>query len=207
MLWDININPETMNLASFSDANSPYIHNQVTIMDAIHYWSFAREYSIWNCAFAVLQLWTADLEPHLLSDAIEWVYTDFLYSNSAQHLQNLPEEILFGCFMTTFNDTFQRELTQEDKGYESGRESLSIPTPLRRVPRIYHVSTSKNLSFDPTTTLTTAEDHPDHLAQKFRSHSPVCHHLAFTSPDKENHVRTSDPHFQHPSTPESSPLH
>ena len=176
-------------------------------MDATHYWPFASEYSIWNAAFAALQLWTADLEPHILSDAIEWVYTAFFYSNSAQHLQNLPGEILFGCFMTTFNDTFQRELTQEDEGYESGRESISIPTPLRRAPWIYQVSTSENLSFDPTTTHTTAEGHQDHLAQKFRSHSHVCHNLVFTSPDKESHVRTSDPHYQHPNTPESSPLH
>ena len=29
--------------------------------------------------------------------------------------------------MTTLNDTFERELTQEDEVYESGSESLSIP--------------------------------------------------------------------------------
>ena len=73
----------------------------------------------------------ADLKPHILSDAIEWVYTAFFCSNSAQQLQNLPEEILFGHFMTTLNVAFERELTQEDEGYDSGSESLSIPTPLR----------------------------------------------------------------------------
>ena len=31
--------------------------------------------------------------------------------------------------MTTLNDTFEKELTQEDEGYESGSESLSIPIP------------------------------------------------------------------------------
>ena len=50
----------------------------------------------------------------------------------------MPEEILFGHFMTTLNDTFEREPTQEDEGYESGSESLSIPTILRRPPWIYH---------------------------------------------------------------------
>ena len=40
-------------------------------MDATHYWPFAREYSIWNATVASLQFWTADLEPHILSDAIE----------------------------------------------------------------------------------------------------------------------------------------
>ena len=63
--------------------------------------------------------------------------------------------------MTTLNDTFERELAQEDDGYESGIESLSIPTPLRKAPWLYHISMSENLSFDPTTPLTTVE-HPDH---------------------------------------------
>ena len=64
--------------------------------------------------------------------------------------------------MTMLNDIFERELTQEDEGYENGSEILSIPSPLRRAPWIYHISMSENLSFDPTTSLTTAEDHPKH---------------------------------------------
>ena len=87
--------------------------------------------------FHPLQFWTADLEPHILSNAIELVYTAFFYSNSAQQLQNLPEEILFSHFVTTLNDTFERELAQEDESYESGSQSLSIPPPLRRAPWIY----------------------------------------------------------------------
>ena len=75
-------------------------------MDATHYWLFAREYLNWNAAVAALQFWTADLKPHILSDAIEWVYTAFFYNNSAKHLWNLPEEILFCHFVTTLNDTF-----------------------------------------------------------------------------------------------------
>ena len=39
----------------------------------------------------------------------------------------MSEEVLFSHFMTTLNDAFERELTQEDKGYDSGSESLSIP--------------------------------------------------------------------------------
>ena len=79
-------------------------------MDATHYWPFAIEYSIWNTMVAALQFWTADLELHSLSNAIEQVYTAFFNGNSAQQLQNLPEEILMGHFMTTVNDTFKREL-------------------------------------------------------------------------------------------------
>ena len=41
------------------------------IMDATHYWPFAREYSIWNTAVTALQFWMADLKPPILSDAIE----------------------------------------------------------------------------------------------------------------------------------------
>ena len=60
--------------------------------------------------------------------------------------------------MTTLNDTFKREHAQKDEGYESGSESLSIPTPLRRTPCIYHISMIENLSFDPTTPLTTTKN-------------------------------------------------
>ena len=62
--------------------------------------------------------------------------------------------------MTTLNDTFEIELAQEDEGYESGSDSLNIPTTLRRKPWIYQVSMRENLSFNPTTPLTTAEQHP-----------------------------------------------
>ena len=71
--------------------------------------------------------------------------------------------MLFSCFVTTLNDTFERDLTQEDEGYESRSESLSIPTPLKRAPWIYHIPTNENLSFDPTTLLTTAEQHPENI--------------------------------------------
>ena len=76
-------------------------------MDATHYWPFAREYSIWNARVAALQFWIADLEPHILSNATERVYTAFFCHDSAQQLQNISEEVLFGYFMTTLNDTFE----------------------------------------------------------------------------------------------------
>ena len=50
-------------------------------MDATDYWPFAREYSIWNAAVAALQFWMADLDPPMLSNAIEWVYTTFFCSD------------------------------------------------------------------------------------------------------------------------------
>ena len=42
-----------------------------SIMNATDYWLLPREYSIWNATVATLQFWTADLEPNILSSAIE----------------------------------------------------------------------------------------------------------------------------------------
>ena len=53
-------------------------------MGASQYWPFPSEYSIWNAAVAALQFWTADLEPHVLSNAIDQVYTAFSYSDFTQ---------------------------------------------------------------------------------------------------------------------------
>ena len=76
-------------------------------MDTTDYLPFAREYSIWNTAVASLQFWIADLNPQMLSNAIEGVYTAFFCSDSAQHLRNISEEILFSHFMTTLNNAFE----------------------------------------------------------------------------------------------------
>ena len=43
-------------------------------MNVTDYWPMAREYSVWNATLAALQIWTADLEAHVLSSAIEQVY-------------------------------------------------------------------------------------------------------------------------------------
>ena len=74
---------------------SPHLHLQVNIMDATHYWPFAQEYSIWNATVAALQFWTADPEPCILSNAIEWVYKAFFYSNSAQQLDSARRNTLW----------------------------------------------------------------------------------------------------------------
>ena len=46
-------------------------------MDATDYWPLAQEYSIWNAAVTALWFWMADLDPTMLSDAIERDYTAF----------------------------------------------------------------------------------------------------------------------------------
>ena len=65
-------------------------------MDATHYWPFAIEYSIWNTMVAALQFWTADLELHSLSNAIEQVYTAFFNGNSAQQLAEPARRNTYG---------------------------------------------------------------------------------------------------------------
>ena len=105
---------------------------------------------------------------------------------------------------------FEREFTQENKGYECGSESLNIPAPLRRASRICHFSIGENISFDPITLITTAAQHPKNP----KSHSSVCHQLMFDSSDEESaspissplHSRTEPPSlaqchmdYQHPS--------
>ena len=121
------------------------------IMDATGYWPFAQEYFIWNAAVTALQFWMADLNPPMLSNAIERVYTAFFCNDSAQDLKYISEEILFGHFVTTLNNHFESKLALEDIRYESGSESWNIPTHLCWAPQLYHVSAQENLSFGPAT--------------------------------------------------------
>ena len=78
-----------------------HLHHQASTMDASQYWPFACEYFIWNATVTVLQFWTADLKPQVLSNVIDQVYIAFLYGDYTQQMQSLPEETLFGDFVTT----------------------------------------------------------------------------------------------------------
>ena len=168
-------------------------------MNTLQYWPFTCEYSIWNATVTALQLWTADFEPHILSNAIDWVYAAFVYGDYTQQIQNLPEETLSGHFVTTQNDTFATELAQNDKGYESGSESLNGPTTLSRAPRIYHVSMVGDLSFNPANfgqSPTTLEQHAESSPHRYRGHSITNYQLVFISLDDESPVRPSVHHSQ-----------
>ena len=164
-------------------------------MDVTQYWSFARECTIWNTTVSALQFWTEDLKPNILSVTTERVYMAFFCSESSQQLCTLSEEILFGCFVTTLNDTFESELAQEDEGYESGSESLNIPTPLCRAPWLYHVSTHDNLSFGPATLTAHSPHQPGNL-------NAMCCHLTF----KEDDDSSIDSNTFHARTEHHSPV-
>ena len=146
-------------------------------MNATDYWPLTREYSIWNATVAALQFWTADLEAHVLSNAIKQMYNALFYTTSTHLLCQQSEEVLFHHFMTMLNAAFKSKLTLEDEGYESGSESFNIPTPLRHTPKIHLVSSDGNISFDPSTPCSTTTN---------QSHHKSVHcQLSFSSSDNE----------------------
>ena len=118
-------------------------------MNITDYWLMAREYLIWNATIASLQFWTADLDPVTLSGSTDEVYSTFFYSPATHTLHQQSDKILFGHFMTTLNAAFEQQLALANEGYESGSDTINLPTPLRKMPRIHHVSTNKHASFNP----------------------------------------------------------
>ena len=130
-------------------------------MNVTDYWPMAREYSIWNAAVAALQFGAADLKAHVLSSAIEHVYTAVFYSTSTPCYAPC-DEILFGHFMITLNAAFESKLALEDEGYKCSSENFNIPTPLRRTSKIHHVSSVKNTFLDPVTPCSTGSKQSDH---------------------------------------------
>ena len=81
--------------------------------------------------------------------------------------------------MTILNDAFEWALTLEEEGYESGSESLNIPTPLHTAPCLYHISASDDLSFRPATLFI----HQAYSAQWPINLNDVHYSLAFGSDD------------------------
>ena len=108
-----------------------------------------REYSIWNATLALLQFWTADLNPVTLGSATEEVYSAFFYSSSSHTLHQQSDKILFGCFMMALHTAFDWWLALADEGYESGLDTINLPIPLRKMLRIHHVSSIQHALFNP----------------------------------------------------------
>ena len=153
-------------------------------MDASDYWPLAREYSIWNATIVSLQFWTADLDPVTLGRATEWVYTTFFYSPSSHTLHQQSDKILFGCFVIALNVVFDQQLSLADESYESGSDAVDLPTPLRKTPRIHHVSSMEHASFNlaPVTPRSTPQTLP----------RPVHKCLSFSSADNNTPASTPE---------------
>ena len=139
------------------------------------------KYAIWNAAIASLQFWAEDLNPITLGIASERVYTTFFWTPTSHTLCHLPEDVLFGCFVIALNAAFTQQLSLADEGYKSGSDTVDLPTPLRKTPHIYHMSSIEHASFNPVHTA----PHNTVTITPFSSPQtptrPVCCHLSFNS--------------------------
>ena len=91
---------------------------------------------------------------------------------------------MFGCFVIALNAAFTQQLSLADEGYESGSDTIDLPTPLQKTPCIHHVSSMEHASFNPVTT--TPHSTPQTPPR------PVHRYLSFSSADN--------------STPDSTPV-
>ena len=67
-------------------------------------------------------------------------------------LCQLPEDVLFGCFVIALNAAFTQQLSLVDEGYESGSDTNDLPMPLQKTPHILHISSMDHASFNPVST-------------------------------------------------------
>ena len=98
------------------------------------------------------------------------------YSSSTSHtLCQQSDETLFGCFIIELNAAFNQQLSLADEGYENGSDTIDLPTPLRKTPCIYHISSREHASFNPvfTSPHSTPQTPP----------RPVHRHLSLSSAD------------------------
>ena len=103
-------------------------------METTEYWLMACEYGIWNATITSLQFWAEDLDPITLGIASEHVYTTFFWTPTSHTLCQLPEDVLFRCFVIALNAAFTQQLSLADEGYESGSNTADLPTPLQKTP-------------------------------------------------------------------------
>ena len=82
---------------------------------------------------------------------------------------------MLGCFVIALNAAFTQQLLLADEGYESGSDTIDLPTLLQKTPHIHHVSSTEHASFNPVTT--TPHSTPQTPPR------PVCRCLSFSSTD------------------------
>ena len=94
--------------------------------------------------------------------------------------------------MIALNAAFDWQLALADEGYENSSDTINLPIPLRKMPRIHHVSSIKHASFDPDPVT------PRNMLQA--PPRPVHRWLLFSSSDDDNTLETT------PSTPRATPV-
>ena len=92
--------------------------------------------------------------------------------------------------MIELNAAFDQQLSIADEGYESSSDTINLPTPLRKMPRIHHISSIEHASFDPDPVTPWNTQVPPR---------PVCRWLSFSSTDDDN-TPANTPH-----TPRATP--
>ena len=109
-----------------------YRNFTTTTMETAEYWPMAHEYTILNATIASLQFWAEDLNLITLGIASECIYTTFFWTSMSHTLCQLSEDVLFECFVIALNAAFTQQLSLADEGYESGSDTVDLPTPLRK---------------------------------------------------------------------------
>ena len=117
-------------------------------METAEYWPMTWEYAIWNATIASLQFWGrrpwSNYPRHSLRTHLHHLLLDTLHQ--------LSEDVLFGCYFIALNAAFTQQLSLADEGYESDSDTVDLPTPLRKTPRIHHMSSMEHASFNPVHT-------------------------------------------------------
>ena len=158
-----------------------YRNFTTTTIETAEYWPMACKYTIWNAAITSLQFWAEDLDPITLGIASEHIYTTFFWTPTSHTLCQLSEDVLFGCFVIALNAAFTQQLTLADEGYESGSDTVDLPTSLRKTLHVHHVSSMEHASFNPAHTTPCSTVTITHCSSPPTPTRLVCHCLSFTS--------------------------
>ena len=95
-------------------------------------------------------------------------------------------------FVIALNAAFDQQLSLADEGYESGSDTIDLPTPLRKTLCIHLISSKEHTSFNPvpTTPCSTPQTPP----------RPVCRCFSFSTAD--SYTPDSTPEFSDSSADE-----
>ena len=103
---------------------------------------------------------------------------------------------------------FDQQLSLADEGYECGSDTIDLPTPLGKTPRIHHISSMEHASFNPApvTPCNTPQTppRPVHRQLSFSSADDNTLECPEDEEDKENFqmVPLDDEHWASEETPE-----
>ena len=121
--------------------------------------------------------------------------------------------LLFGHFVIALNAACDQKLSLADEGYESGSDTINLPTQLRKTLHIHHISSMEHTSFNPvsTTPCSTPQTppRPVHRCLSFSSvnsftpdSTPACSDSSEDEEEDFQMVSLDDEHWTSEETPE-----